>query len=434
MEDNGTELIVGLDIGTTKVCAVVAEMSAEGQLKIIGIGDSESKGLRKGMVVNIEDTVRSIRSAVDVAGRMAGCNIKQVFVGIAGGHIMGINSHGVIAVQGREVTTDDVTRVIEAARAVAIPSDRDLIHVLPQEFIVDSQHGIVDPIGMAGVRLEVNVHIVTAAVSGMQNIVNCCERAGLIVEDIVLESLASAKAVLTDEEREIGAALVDLGGGTSDLAIYENNAIKHTAVVPLGGSTLTNDISFGLRTPTKSAERIKVKYGCCLRELVQMDETIEVPSVGGRPPQKLSRQSLTDICEPRMEEIFSFIGRTIEASGCRDRIAAGVVLTGGAALIEGAVDLGEQIFNMPVRVGYPSNVKGLTDVVNNPKFATAVGLLHFAAEKKRALAALNHVMPYGGGEQTPAEEHMPIHASGGDDEGMFARLMRRVRRWFQDIA
>ncbi len=434
MEENGTELIVGLDIGTTKVCAVVAEMSADGQLKIIGIGDSESKGLRKGMVVNIEDTVRSIRSAVDVAGRMAGCNIKQVFVGIAGGHIMGINSHGVIAVQGREVTQEDVTRVIDNARSVAMPSDRQRIHILPQEFIVDNQRGIVDPIGMVGVRLEVNVHIVTAAVSGMQNIINCCGRAGLAVEDIVLESLASAKAVLTDEEREIGVALVDLGGGTSDVAIYENNAIKHTAVVPIGGSALTSDISFGLRTPTKSAERIKVKYGCCLRELVQMDEAIEVPSVGGRPPQKLSRLSLTDICEPRMEEVFEYINRTIEGSGCRDRIAAGVVLTGGAALIEGAVELGEQMFGVPVRVGYPSSVKGLTDVVNNPKFATAVGLLHFAAEKKRALAALHGGAPYERAKET-AEEHLPIATPDAkSEEGVFSRMMRCVRRWFQDIA
>ena len=262
MDRAETELIVGLDIGTTKVCAVVGEVDPEGQVKIVGIGDSESKGLRKGMVVNIEDTVRSIRQAVQAAGQMAGCDIRSVYVGIAGGHIMGINSHGVIAVQGNEVTSSDVDRVLEAARAVAIPSDREVIHTLPQEYIVDSQRGIVDPIGMAGVRLEVNVHIVTGAVSSAQNIIRSCNRSGLQVADIALESLASAKAVLTDEEREIGVALVDLGGGTSDIAIYENNAIKHTAVVPLGGSSLTNDIAFGLRTPTKSAERIKLKYGC----------------------------------------------------------------------------------------------------------------------------------------------------------------------------
>ncbi|MDO5536671.1 MAG: cell division protein FtsA [Desulfovibrionaceae bacterium] len=433
MEQNGAELIVGLDIGTTKVCAVVAEVSQDRQLKIIGIGDSESKGLRKGMVVNIEDTVRSIRQAVDAAGQMAGCNIASVFVGIAGGHIMGINSHGVIAVQSKEVTASDVARVLEAARTVAIPSDREVIHTLPQEFIVDSQRGIVDPIGMAGVRLEVNVHIVTAAVSGAQNIINCCNRAGLHVEDIVLESLASAKAVLTDEEREIGVALVDLGGGTSDIAIYENNAIKHTAVVPLGGSTLTNDIAFGLRTPTKSAERIKIKYGCSLRDLVQMDETIEVPSVGGRPPQKLSRLSLTDICEPRMEEIFTFVDRTLVNTGCKDRIRAGVVLTGGAALIEGGVELGEQVFNVPVRLGYPTNVKGLTDVVNNPKFATAVGLLHYGAEKKLAQQALNEGAQSSQAAPAEVEDHEPID-NAQDPDGLFSRLMRRMRRWFQDIA
>ena len=413
MDKAGVELIVGLDIGTTKVCAVVAELMQDRQLKIIGIGDCESRGLRKGMVVNIEDTVRSIRQAVDVAGQMAGCNIKSVFVGIAGGHIMGINSHGVIAVQGNEVMSTDVTRVLEAARTVAIPSDREVIHILPQEYIVDNQRGIVDPIGMAGVRLEVNVHIVTAAVSSAQNLVRSSNRAGLHVEDIVLESLASAKAVLTDEEREIGVALVDLGGGTSDIAIFENNAIKHTAVVPLGGSTLTNDIAFGLRTPTKAAERIKVKYGCALRDLVQEDETIEVPSVGGRPPQKLSRQVLADICEPRMEEILTFVDRTLVNSGCKDMIRSGVVLTGGAALIEGCVELGEQIFGVPTRIGYPANVKGLTDVVNNPKFSTAVGLLHFGADKAETKIV---------SELTPS------------DEGPFKRLLRKMRSWFQDIS
>ncbi len=289
MEKTDTALIVGLDIGTTKVCAVVGEVDTDGQVKIVGIGDSESKGLRKGMVVNIEDTVKSIQQAVTTAGQMAGCDIRSVYVGIAGSHIMGINSHGVIAIQGNEVTTHDVDRVLDAARAVAIPSDREVIHTLPQEYIVDNQRGIVDPIGMAGVRLEVNVHIVTAAVSSAQNIVRSCNRAGLDVADIALESLASAKAVLTDEEREIGVALVDIGGGTSDIAIFENNAIKHTAVVPLGGSMLTSDIAFGLRTPNKSAEKIKVKYGCVLRDLVQSDEALEVPSVGGRRRSSAAR-------------------------------------------------------------------------------------------------------------------------------------------------
>ncbi len=431
MEKAGSEYIVGLDIGTTKVCAVVAELLQDRQLKIIGIGDCESRGLRKGMVVNIEDTVRSIRQAVDVAGQMAGCNINAVFVGIAGGHIMGINSHGVIAVQGNEVMSTDVTRVIEAARTVAIPSDREVIHILPQEYIVDNQRGIVDPIGMAGVRLEVNVHIVTAALSSAQNIVRSSNRAGLHVEDIVLESLASAKAVLTDEEREIGVALVDLGGGTSDIAIFENNSIKHTAVVPLGGSTLTNDIAFGLRTPTKAAERIKVKYGCALRDLVREDETIEVPSVGGRPPQKLSRQVLADICEPRMEEILTFVDRTLVNSGCKDRIRSGVVLTGGAALIEGCMELGEQIFGVPTRIGYPTNVKGLTDVVNNPKFSTAVGLLHFGADKVLA-RQISRVSKEAEEEAKP--ETKIVSELSTPEEGPFKRLLRKMRSWFQDIS
>lgn len=426
MEKTDTALIVGLDIGTTKVCAVVGEVDADGQVKIVGIGDSESKGLRKGMVVNIEDTVKSIQQAVATAGQMAGCDIRSVYVGIAGSHIMGINSHGVIAIQGNEVTTRDVDRVLDAARAVAIPSDREVIHTLPQEYIVDNQRGIVDPIGMAGVRLEVNVHIVTAAVSSAQNIVRSCNRAGLDVADIALESLASAKAVLTDEEREIGVALVDIGGGTSDIAIFENNAIKHTAVVPLGGSMLTSDIAFGLRTPNKSAEKIKVKYGCVLRDLVQSDEALEVPSVGGRPPQKLRRQVLADICEPRMEEVLSYVNKTIVASGCKDRIRAGVVLTGGASLIEGCQQLAEQVFDIPCRIGYPRNIGGLTDVVDNPKFATAVGLLRYGAEQelRRGFVSERPVLSTETDEE-PAE---------GGEGSLFSRLIARMKRWFMDIS
>ncbi len=431
MEQNGGELIVGLDIGTTKVCAVVAELLPNGLINIIGIGNSEAKGLRKGMVVNIEDTVRSIRAAVDEAGHMAGCIIRNVYVGIAGAHIMGINSHGVIAVNGNEVTAQDVDRVIEAARAVHIPSDREVVHTLPQEYIVDSQRGIVDPLGMTGVRLEVKVHIVTAGVSCVRNIVNCCTKAGLRVEDIVLESLASAKAVLTDEEREIGVALVDIGGGTSDIAIFENNAIRHTAEVALGGTMLTSDIAFGLRTPTKNAERIKIKYGCSLRELLQEEETIEVDSVGGRPPQKLSRMSLTDICEPRMEEIFDYIDESIGNSGCKDRIRAGVVLTGGATNIEGCVELAQQVFhNVPVRLGYPTRVRGLTDMVSDPKFSTAVGLLYYGAERKRAMVAMH-------GDDVLAQpdvESQAVKTSGAEQDGLFKRLVKRMRRWFQDIA
>lgn len=309
--------------------------------------------------------------------------------------------------------------------AVAIPSDREVIHTLPQEYIVDNQRGIVDPIGMAGVRLEVNVHIVTAAVSSAQNIVRSCNRAGLDVADIALESLASAKAVLTDEEREIGVALVDIGGGTSDIAIFENNAIKHTAVVPLGGSMLTSDIAFGLRTPNKSAEKIKVKYGCVLRDLVQSDEALEVPSVGGRPPQKLRRQVLADICEPRMEEILNYVNKTIVASGCKDRIRAGVVLTGGASLIEGCQQLAEQVFDIPCRIGYPRNIGGLTDVVDNPKFATAVGLLRYGAEQelRRGFTMIERPTL-----STESEEEQP-----SGEGSLFSRLLTRMKRWFMDI-
>ena len=424
-----SELIVGLDIGTTKVCAAVGEVSQDGTVKIVGAGECESKGLRKGMVVNIEDTVRSIRQAVAEAGQFAGCEIGSVYVGIAGGHIMGLNSHGVIAIQGNEVTRDDMNRVLDAARAVAIPSDREVLHTLPQEYIVDGQRGIADPLGMCGVRLEVNVHIVTGAASSAQNIVRSCNRAGLEVIDIALESLASAKAILTDEEREIGVALVDVGGGTCDVAIFENNAIMHTAVVPLGGATLTNDIAFGLRTATKNAENIKVKYGCALRDLVQENEIIEVPSVGGRPPQRLSRQVLADICEPRMEEIFEYVNKTLVASGCKERIRAGVVLTGGASLIEGCDQLASQVFGMPTRVGYPLNVGGLADVVNNPKYATAVGLLHYGAEQE----ARRSEDGYSGRPISRADaegEDAPVLPQKG---GLFTRILSRMKSWFSDV-
>ena len=348
---NKSELIVGLDIGTTKICAVVGELTESGLVDVVGIGTSVSTGLRKGVVVNIEQTVQSIRKAVEDAELMAGCEIHSVYVGIAGSHIMGINSHGVIAVKGGEVAQRDVERALDAARAVAIPADREVIHILPQEYIVDNQRGIADPLGMAGVRLEVKVHIVTGAVSSAQNIVRSCHRSQLEVSDIALESLASAQAVLTEEEREIGVALVDLGGGTTDIAVFANDAIKHTAVLALGGQNLSNDIAFGLRTPVASAEKIKLKYGCALADLVRHDEFIEVPSVGGRDPRRLSRQVLAEICEPRMEEILYLVDQTLVRSGYKDMIGAGVVLTGGTALMEGCQELGEQIFNLPTRIG-----------------------------------------------------------------------------------
>lgn len=329
-----SELIVGLDIGTTKICAVVGEPSENGGMDIVGIGTSPSTGLRKGVVVNIEQTVQSIKRALEEAELMAGCEIRSVYAGIAGSHIKGFNSHGVIAVKGGEVSPRDIERALDAAKAVAIPLDREVIHILPQEYIVDDQRGIADPMGMAGVRLEVKVHIVTGAVTSAQNIVRSCHKSGLDVSDIVLESLASAKAVLTEEEREIGVALIDLGGGTCDIAIFANDSIKHTGVLALGGQNLTNDIAFGLRTPMAAAEKIKIKHGAAIAEMVRPDEYIEVPSVGGREPRRLSRQVLAEICEPRMEEILTLLDQELVRSGLKNMIGAGVVLTGGTALIQ----------------------------------------------------------------------------------------------------
>ena len=366
---NKSELIVGLDIGTTKICAVVGELSESGLVDVVGIGTSVSTGLRKGVVVNIEQTVQSIRKAVEDAELMAGCEIHSVYVGIAGSHIMGINSHGVIAVKGGEVAQRDVERALDAARAVAIPADREVIHILPQEYIVDNQRGIADPLGMAG--------------------------------------------VLTEEEREIGVALVDLGGGTTDIAVFANDAIKHTAVLALGGQNLSNDIAFGLRTPIASAEKIKIKYGCALADLMRHDEFIEVPSVGGREPRRLSRQVLAEICEPRMEEILYLVDQTLVRSGYKDMIGAGVVLTGGTALMEGCQELGEQIFNLPTRIGYPRNVGGLKDVVNSPKFSTAVGLLRYGTEKEMS----------GQKKFTTRSE-----------SGVFDGVLSRMKKWFADIS
>jgi cell division protein FtsA len=407
-----SDLIVGLDLGTTKICAVVGDLSSEeGLVDVVGIGTSPSTGLRKGVVVNIEQTVQSIQKALEEAEMMAGCEIRSVYAGIAGSHIKGFNSHGIIAVKGGEVTAKDIERVIDAARAVAIPLDREVIHTLPQEYIVDEQRGIADPLGMAGVRLEVKVHIVTGAVSSAQNIVRSCHRAGLDVDDIVLESIASAKAVLTQEEREIGVALVDIGGGTTDLAIFNNDSIKHTSVLAIGGTNLTSDIAFGLRTPMAAAEKIKLKYGCALTDLIQEDEIIEVPSVGGRPPRRLSRHILAEICEPRMEEMLALVDQELIKSGYKKTIGAGVVLTGGASMIEGMQELAEQIFNLPTRIGYPVEVGGLKDVVNSPMYATAVGLLMYGAEKESS------------------GQRFRIR-----DTRVFNRILSRMRKWFEDIA
>ena len=406
------ELIVGLDIGTTKICAVVGEPSEQGGIDIVGIGTFPSTGLRRGVVVNIDQTVQSIRKAVDEAENMAGCEIRSVYAGIAGSHIKGSNSHGVIAVKAREVNQRDIERVLDAAKAVAIPTDREVIHILPQEYVIDSQRGIANPLGMAGVRLEVNVHIVTVAVPSVQNILRSCQRARLDVTDIVLEALASSKSILTEEERELGVAIVDLGGGTSDIAVFAGNAIKHTGAVSLGGQNLTNDIAYGLRTPMSAAEQIKVRHGCALAELVRPDEIIEVASVGGRPSRHLPRQLLTEICEARMEEILTLVDQDLERSGFKRQIGAGVVLTGGTALIQGCPELAEQIFNMPTRLGCPRNLGGLKDMVNNPQYATAVGLLFYGAEME------------GGGSR---------FRSGGNETSTFNSILTRMKQWFEAI-
>ncbi len=374
-------LVVGLDIGTTKICTVVGEM-VDGQVNIIGLGTCPSKGLRKGVVINIESTVQSIKKAVEEAELMAGCDITSVYTGIAGGHIKGINSHGVIAVKNREITANDVKRVIDAASAVAIPMDREVIHIIPQEFIVDDQDGIKDPVGMSGVRLEGRVHIVTGAITSAQNVIKCANRAGLDVDDIVLEQLGSSDAVLMPEEKELGVAIVDIGGGTTDLVIFSNGAIKHTSVVSLAGSHITSDISMGLRTPLEEAEKIKIRYGCCVASMVRKDETIEVPSVGGRKPRVLSRQTLADIIEPRVEEILTLVQNEVARTGFGNLIASGIILTGGSAILEGMPELAEQIFNLPVRRGTPTGIGGLVDLVNSPMYATGVGLVLYGSRNK----------------------------------------------------
>ncbi|MCJ7642522.1 MAG: cell division protein FtsA [Desulfobacterales bacterium] len=371
-------VVVGLDIGTTKICTVVGEIG-EGRVNIIGLGTHPSKGLRKGMVVNIDSTVQSIKKAVEEAELMADCHITSVYAGIAGGHIKGINSHGVIAVKNREITPNDVRRVIDAASAVAIPMDREVIHIIPQEFIVDDQDGIKDPVGMSGVRLEGRVHIITGAISSAQNIIKCANRAGLDVDDIVLEQLGSSEAVLTPEEKDLGVAIIDIGGGTTDLVVFSNDAIKHTAVVSLAGNHITSDISMGLRTPLEEAEKIKKRYGSALVSMVQKDETIEVPSVGGRKPRILSRQMLAEIIEPRVEEILTLVHNEVMKTEYGDLIASGLILTGGTAILEGIPELAEQIFNLPVRRGTPLGIGGLVDLVNSPIYATGVGLVLYGS-------------------------------------------------------
>jgi cell division protein FtsA len=371
-------LIVGLDIGTSKIEAIVGEVGHEGTIEILGIGSAPSNGLKKGVVVNIESTVQSIQRAVEEAELMAGCQIHSVYTGIAGSHIKSYNSTGVVAIRVQEVSRGDVDRVMDAARAIAIPADQRILHVLPQEYIIDGQEGIRDPVGMSGVRLEARVHLVTGAVSAAQNIVKCVERCGLKVDDIILEQLASSHAVLTEDEKDLGVCLVDIGGGTTDIAVFANGAIVHSAVIPIAGDQVTNDIAVALRTPTQYAEEIKIKYACALRQLADPGETIEVPGVGDRPARRLSRQTLASVVEPRYEELLQLVQAELRRSGSEELIAAGVVLTGGSSRMEGVVDLAEEIFHMPVRLGIPHGVTGLLEVVRNPIHSTGVGLLLFA--------------------------------------------------------
>lgn len=372
-------IVVGLDIGTTKICAIVGEKKDDG-VEIAGVGTHPSKGLRKGVVVNIESTVESIKRAVEEAELMAGCEINRVYCGIAGGHIRAFNSHGVIAVKGKEITRADVDRVIEAAQAVVIPPDREVVHVIAQEYIVDDQEGIQEPFGMIGIRLEVKVHIVTAAVTSAQNIVKCVNNAGLDVADIVLQQIASSEAVLNQDEKEIGVVLVDIGGGTTDIALYQNGTIKFTTVIALGGNQITGDISVGLRAPASEAEKVKKAYGCALSAMVSKDDIIDVRSVGGSKIKKVSRYTLCEIIEPRLEEIFDLIKREVVKSGYDPLVSSGYVLTGGTASTVGAVELAEQVFNSPVRTGIPSGITGLVDVVNSPMYATGVGLVKYGSK------------------------------------------------------
>src|SRR6058998_148999 len=383
------DLIVGLDVGTTKVCAVITEPGPLGVLSVIGVGTAPSRGLRRGVVVNIESTVEAIKTAVGEAEQMAGVDVSGVFAGIAGGHIRGVNSRGVVPITGRdrEVSDADVERVVEAARAINLPQDREIIHVLPQNFIVDDGEGVREPIGMSGVRLEAEVHIVTGAVTSVQNVIRSVNRAGLTVQDIVLEPLASAEAVLHDDERELGVLAIDIGGGTTDVALIRNGAVWHTAVLPLGGDHISNDIAIGLRTPTADAEDIKKRYGCALTALVPAEETVDVPAVGGRKPRQLSRQLLSEIIQPRVEEIFTLVARELARAGFQDAATAGVVVTGGTSIMEGVPELAEAVFDQPVRRGVPGAVGGLANVVKSPMYATAVGLALYGARRQGPTSA-----------------------------------------------
>ena len=374
MKEN-KNLVVGLDIGTSKIVAIVSEVTADGQLNVIGLGTQPSRGLKKGVVVNIEATMASIQRVLEEAELMADCKIAEVYTGIAGSHIRGFNSHGMVAIKEKEVTQADIDRVIETAKAIAIPHHQQILHVLPQEFGIDGQEDVKEPLGMSGVRLEVKVHIVTGAVSAAENITKCVRRCGLKVRDLILQPLASSLAVLSDDEKELGVCLIDIGGGTTDIAVFTGGSIRHTAVIPIAGDQVTNDIAMALRTPTKEAEELKRTYGCALKQLASPSDIIEVPGVGERPARQLSRQTLAEVIEPRIEELFALVQANLRQSGFEELISSGIVLTGGSSVMKGMVELGEEIFHMPVRIGVPTYMGGLADVVRNPRYSTAVGLL-----------------------------------------------------------
>ena len=400
-------LIVGLDIGTSKIAAIVAEMMPEGGFEVIGMGSSPSRGLKKGVVVNIESTVNAIQRALEEAELMADCKIRDVWTGIAGSHIRSFNSHGMVAIKDREVAQSDVDRVVETAKAIPIPTDQQILHVLNQEFVIDGQEDVREPLGMSGVRLEVKVHIVTGAVSAAQNIMKCVRRCGLEVNDLILQPLASAMAVLSEDEKDLGVCLVDIGGGTSDIAVFTQGAIRHTAVIPIAGDQITNDIAMALRTPTKEAEEIKRRYGCALRELADPQEMVEVPGVGERGSKKMSRQTLAEVIEPRVEELYSLVQAELRRSGFEELLSSGIVITGGSAAMQGMVELGEEVFHMPVRLGLPSYAGGLSEVIRNPRYSTCVGLLMAGLSQHRRQQI----------------EKM--------QSGSFKQIVGRMRKWFE---
>lgn len=400
-------LIVGLDIGTSKIVAIVAELQVDGSLKVIGLGQNTSRGLKKGVVVNIDSTVQAIQRALEEAELMADCKISTVFTGIAGSHIKSLNSHGMVKIKDAEVTQMDVDRVIETARAIALPSDQQILHILTQEFIIDGQEDVREPLGMSGMKLEVKVHIVTGAVSAAQNIVKCIKRCGLEVSDLILQPLASSLAVLTEDEKELGVCLVDIGGGTTDIAVFKQGAIRHTAVVPIAGDQITNDVAVAFRTPTQSAEEIKIKHGCALRQLADAREVVEVPGVDGRDPRQLSVQTLAEVIEPRVVELYEFVLGELRRSGMEEMIASGIVITGGSSLMKGMVELGEEIFHMPVRLGMPRNVGGLSEVVGNPRYATGVGLVLMG------------------------QQQVERQLQGQMESNSFSQVLSRMKSWFQ---